>query len=79
MSLRELTYSHNLSSEVQVARLEMMLKVSRKLHATLEMAALLRFIVEVAAEMTDTEVAAIFLLDPKTGELRLEAAAGSRL
>lgn len=77
MSLRELTYSQNLSPEIQVARLEMMLEVSRKLHATLEMAALLRFVVEVATEMTDTEAAAILLLDYKTGELYLEAATGN--
>ncbi|MBI1877435.1 MAG: HAMP domain-containing histidine kinase [Chloroflexi bacterium] len=77
MSLRELAYSQNLSPEIQVARLEMMLEVSRKLHATLEMTALLRFVVEVAAEMTDTEAAAILLLDRKTGELYLETASGN--
>lgn len=78
MSLRELTHSHGLSPEIQVARLEMMLEVSRKLHATLEMSALLQFVVKVATELTDTEVAAILLVDKKMGELYLEAATGEQ-
>lgn len=76
LMLKDLTHSHTLSPEIQVARLEMMLEVSRKLHATLELVPLLRFIVEEAAELTDTEVAAILLLDKETGELYLEAVTG---
>jgi signal transduction histidine kinase len=54
----------------------MMLEVSRKLHATREVTALLRLVVETATELTGTEAAAILLLDQKTGELLLEATSG---
>ena len=74
---KEFVYSRNLSPEIQIARLEMMLEVSRKLHATLELAALLRLVVELATEMIDAEAAAILLLDHETGELYLEAARGA--
>jgi signal transduction histidine kinase len=74
--LKDLTHSHPLTAEIQVARLEMMLEVSRKLHATRELAPLLRFIVEEAAELTDTEVAAVLLLGKETGELYLETVTG---
>lgn len=76
LMLKDLTHNHSLSSELQVARLEMMLEVSRKLHATLELAPLLRFVVEEAAELTDTEIAAVLLLDKGSGELYLEAVTG---
>lgn len=76
MLLKDFTHNHTLSSEIQVAWLEMILEVSRKLHATLELAPLLRFIVEEAVELTDTEVAAVLLLDKSTGELYLEAVTG---
>jgi signal transduction histidine kinase len=76
LMLKDLTHTHPLSVEIQVARLEMMLEVSRKLHATLELAPLLRFIVEEAAELTDTEVATVLLLDKDTGELYLETVTG---
>lgn len=74
--LKDLTHNPPLSAEIQVARLEMMLEVSRKLHATLELAPLLRFVVEEAAELTDTEVAAVLLVDKGSGELYLEAVTG---
>ncbi len=76
LMLKDLTHNHPLSAEIQVARLEMMLEVSRKLHATLELAPLLRFVVEEAVELTDTEVAAVLLLDKGSGELYLEAVSG---
>lgn len=76
MLLKDFTHNQTLSSEIQVARLEMILEVSRKLHATRELAPLLRLVVEEAAELTDTEVAAILLLDKRTEELYLEAVSG---
>ena len=76
MNPREFTYSQNLSPETQVARLETMLEVSRKLHATREVTALLRLVVETAIELTGTEAAAVLLLDQKTGELLLETSSG---
>ncbi|MCL4302472.1 MAG: GAF domain-containing sensor histidine kinase [Anaerolineae bacterium] len=74
--LKDLTHNPPLSAEIQVARLEMMLEISRKLHATLELAPLLRFVVEEAAELTDTEVATVLLVDKGSGELYLEAVSG---
>jgi signal transduction histidine kinase len=71
--------SRTLSPEVQVARLEMMLEVSRKLHATLDLRTLLKFIVEAAAELTDSEVACILLLDKKNDQLYLEATTAGQL
>jgi signal transduction histidine kinase len=71
--------SRTLSPEVQVARLEMMLEVSRKLHATLELRTLLKFVVEAAAELTDSEVACILLLDKKNSQLYLEATTAAEL
>lgn len=73
MSFKEFMDSRTLSPEVQVVRLEMMLEVSRKLHATLDLRTLLKFVVEAAAELTDSEVACILLLDNKNTRLYLEA------
>lgn len=66
-----------LSPESQVARLEKMLEVSRKLHATMELAALLELVVETALEIIEAEAAAVLLLNHKSGELWLEAATGA--
>jgi len=66
-----------LSPESQVARLEKMLEVSRKLHATLELAALLELVVETAFEIIEVEAAAVLLLNDKSGDLWLEAAKGA--
>jgi signal transduction histidine kinase len=71
--------SHTLSPEVQVARLEMVLELSRTLHATLDLNTLLKSVVEAASELTDSETACILLLDQKTGQLYLEATTGKQL
>lgn len=78
MSLKEITYSAAQSTDVQVARLEMMLEISRALNSTLDLDVLLQSITEVATELTDTEAASILLLDRKTGELYFEATSGEK-
>jgi len=78
VSLREFAHSDTLSPEIQIARLEMMLEVSRTLYAMLDLEALLKFVVEVASQLTDSEAASILLLDKKTGGLYFEAAAGEQ-
>ncbi|MBN1994890.1 MAG: GAF domain-containing sensor histidine kinase [Anaerolineae bacterium] len=60
------------SPEVQVARLEMMLEVSRAFHSTLDLNTLLRSIIEVATQLIDTEAASILLLNKKEGEFFFE-------
>jgi signal transduction histidine kinase len=77
LQLKEVLSGHILSPESQVARLEKMLEVSRKLHATMELAALLELVVETALEMIEVEAAAVLLLNHKSGELWLEAATGA--
>lgn len=77
LQIKEILASHNLSPETQVARLEKMLEVSRKLHSTMELAALLQLVVETAIEIIEAEAVAILLLNQKSGELWLEAAAGT--
>jgi K+-sensing histidine kinase KdpD len=78
VSFREFAHSDTLSPEIQIARLEMMLEVSRTLYAMLDLEALLKFVVEVASQLTDSEAASILLLDKKTGGLYFEAAAGEQ-
>lgn len=73
LSLKDITYNAAQSTDVQVARLEMMLEISRALNSTLDLNVLLQSITEVATELTDTEAASILLLDKKTGELYFEA------
>jgi signal transduction histidine kinase len=57
-----------------LARYERLMDISRTLNSTLEIDRLLEYIVRAATELTDTEAASILLLDPKTGNLRFEAA-----
>ena len=79
MSVKELAVdAPNQSPEMQVARLEMILEVSRSLNSTLDLDALLHSIMEVATRLTDSEAASILLLDKKTGELYFEAASGDQ-
>ncbi len=73
MSL-DVTDDNNPSPEMQVARLEMILKISRSLNSTLDLDTLLQSLMDVAIELTDAEAASILLLDKKTGELYFEAA-----
>ncbi len=65
---------HNPSPEMQVARLEMILEISRSLNSTLDLDTLLQSLMNVATQLTDAEAASILLLDKKTGELYFEAA-----
>ncbi|MCP4607113.1 MAG: GAF domain-containing sensor histidine kinase, partial [Planctomycetes bacterium] len=76
--MKEATYNVEQSTDVQVARLEMMLEISRALNSTLDLYTLLQSIAKVATELTDTEAASILLLDKKTGELYFEAATGEK-
>ncbi len=78
MSLKEATCNVEQSTDVQVARLEMMLEISRALNSTLDLYTLLQSIAKVATELTDTEAASILLLDKKTGELYFEAVTGEK-
>ena len=55
-------------------RMERLMEVSRTLASTLDLSKLLSIIIEAARELTDTEAASIMLFDPKSGELRFEAA-----
>jgi signal transduction histidine kinase len=57
-------------------RLERLLEISRTLAATLEIRPLLETIIEVACELTLSEVSSILLFDPEKGRLRFEAVPG---
>lgn len=57
-----------------MARYERLMEISRQLNSTLDLGNLLNRIIKAATELTDTETASILLVDPKTGELRFEAA-----
>lgn len=74
----ELDDNHGQPLEVQVARLEMMLEVSRALNSTLDLDVLLQSIIKVAIQLTDTEAASILLLDEKKDELHFQAVAGEK-
>ncbi|MDF1500839.1 MAG: ATP-binding protein [Anaerolineales bacterium] len=57
-------------------RLERLLEISRTLSATLDLKALLDTIIEVAQELTNSEVASLLLYDEESKELRFEASPG---
>ncbi len=57
----------------QAQRLERLLEISRGLTSNLDLPSLLQSIVEVAAEITDSEAASILLHDPASGDLVFEA------
>lgn len=59
------------------AQLQRLLEISTTLSSTLDLQALLRLVIEVATELTDTEVGSILLVDKKTGELHFAAATGA--
>jgi len=59
-------------------RLEQLIHTSQILNTTLDLEELLRVITTTAAEVTGCEGASILLLDPQTGQLRFEAATGSK-
>jgi signal transduction histidine kinase len=60
----------------QAHRLGRMLEISRELTSTVRLEPLLHRIVSAAAELTDSEVASLLLLDEQTGELRFRVATG---
>jgi signal transduction histidine kinase len=68
--------STNPSETLKPVHWQRLLEISRTLSSTLELQPLLRQVLEVATELTDTEGASILLLDNQTGELRFAAATG---
>ena len=60
--------------EIQHQRTNRILEISREMTATVSLESLLHQIVKAAAELTDSEVASILLLDEYSGELRFIAA-----
>jgi signal transduction histidine kinase len=65
-------------AEVRLQRLERMLEISRELTSTVALEPLLRKIVAMAAELTDSEGGSILLRDTRTGELRFCTASGDQ-
>jgi signal transduction histidine kinase len=63
-------------AETRLQRLGRILEISRELTSTVALEPLLRKIVGIAAELTDSEAASILLLDMRTGELRFRAVSG---
>lgn len=59
-------------------RLERILEISRTLASTHDLSSLLSMIVDVASELTASDVASILLFDPTRGQLRFEAVPGSQ-
>jgi signal transduction histidine kinase len=64
--------------ERRVAALERILRISQILTSTLQLEPLLQTITQAATELTDTEAGSIMLVDKNTGQLRFEAACGSK-
>jgi signal transduction histidine kinase len=60
----------------RIARLELIIEVSRVINSTLNLDPLLHNIIQIATKLTATEASSILLLDKKTGELHFEAATG---
>lgn len=61
-----------------VARMERLITISHTLASTLDLAKLLRQIVDAARELTGSQASSIMLLDPTTDELRFEATTNLR-
>ena len=60
----------------KLQRLERLLEINRTMSATLDLTQLLDMIIDVACELTQSEVASILLYDSKTDVLRFEASPG---
>jgi signal transduction histidine kinase len=60
-------------TQTQLQRIERILALSRELASTSSLNALLQQIVKLAAELTDSEIAALFMLDEQTNHLRFVA------
>src|SRR4030067_882166 len=58
--------------------LERLLEVSRTLSSTLDLPQLLQSIVDIAADLPQSEAASILLYHASSGELRFEAASGDQ-
>jgi signal transduction histidine kinase len=61
---------------VSSGQLQRLLEISMVLGSTLDLKQLLRQVINAATELTDTQVASILLVEPKTGELYIAAASG---
>jgi signal transduction histidine kinase len=59
--------------------LQRLLEISTVLGSTLDLKQLLKQVISAATELTDTEVASILLIEPKTGELYFAAASNDPL
>ncbi len=60
----------------KIQRLERLLEISRTLTATLDLPQLLNALIDIACELTQSEVASILLYDSESGKLRFEASPG---
>ena len=64
--------------QVRLQKMERILEISRELTSTTALGPLLRKIVNMASELTDSDKASILLRDTRTGELRFRTASGSQ-
>jgi signal transduction histidine kinase len=64
------------NAETRNQRLERLLEISRTLSSMLELAPLLRAVVDTACELTESEAASILLYDSNSGQLRFEVGPG---
>ena len=64
---------HLIEREHRITELEKILEISKELTSSLRLDPLLKKIVETASELTNSEGASIFLLDPKNGNLYFRA------
>jgi len=78
MSPKDIIDSSVQAPEVQVARLEMMLEVTRAFNSTLDLNALLQSVIEVSTQLTDTEAGAVLLLVKKNGDFYFEMTKGHK-
>jgi signal transduction histidine kinase len=70
----DLTRADSLQRRLDV--LNQLVEVSLVMNSTFQLRPLLDYLMHIASEMTGAEAASIMLIDPKTGDLRFEAATG---
>lgn len=70
--------SQTQTQDIQVARLEMMLEVSRTLNSTLDLDVLLQEIIDIAIELTETEAASVLLLDERKELSQFQVVTGQK-
>ena len=68
---------NQLSTAIGPLQLQRLLEISTQLSSTLDLNRLLQMVIDLATELTDTEVASILLVDERTGELRFVASSNS--